>query len=398
MICAVHTHRWFPFIVLGLISVLIGLFFFIFDFQQLTRTNTQNARTAFNTSNLYQQASFLAVAQELDEQKYLENPTPVNYSVYQSGLTMFADTLQYIMRQSPQNDRATLQQILATQQQYEEATQQVAAAIQANQLSVAAQIDAQQVSPLYLNLQGMMDEATTKAYAQALSHMDDVVALEDRSSSLLPIVCGTGFVLLAVLGGVLYRSQRSLAQAQQRAIDHFKQSALTDNLTQLGNRRAYQEAYQREIAQAQLHEERLCLALIDVDEFKQYNDQFGHAYGDHILQTLGQVLGSSRAEDSAFRLGGDEFAMILPHTAIEEASHVLERLRDTAQQQLTGVTISIGIAMLREDTSNATQLQEQADVALYEAKRRGRNCLVTYREIAGKIETPPLPTDDTRAA
>jgi diguanylate cyclase (GGDEF)-like protein len=384
----VHTHRWFPFIVLGLLSVLIGLFFFIFDFQQLTRTNTQNAREAFNTSNLYQQASFLVVAQELYEQKYLQNPTPVNYSTFQSAITTFEDNLQYIMQQSTQTDRAALQQIIATQQQYQDEVQQIVTAIQANQTELAAQIDAEQVSPLYLTLQSMVDAASTKEYSLALSHMDDAVAFEDRSSSLLPLVCGIGFVLLLALAGFLYRSQRSLARAQQREIEHFKQSSLTDNLTQLGNHRAYQEAYQREIAHAQRSEKALSLALIDVDEFKQYNDQHGHAYGDHILKTLAQVLLSSRAEDQAFRLGGDEFAMILRHTTIDEASHVLERLREAVQQRLTGVTISIGIAMLQKDASNAAVLQEQSDAALYEAKGRGRNCLVTFPEIENKAEIP----------
>ena len=392
-----HRHRWFPFIVLGLLSVLIGLFFFIFDYQQLTRTNTQNARVAFNISNLYQQASFLVVTQELDEQKYLENPTPVNYGIFQSGITTFDENIQYIMQQSAQSDRAALQQIVTAQQQYRDATQQIVSAIEANNVQLATQIDAQQVSPLYITLQSMMDDASTKEYSQALSHMNDVVAFEDRSSSLLPVVCGIGFVLLVFFGRILYRFQRSLAKAQQHEIEHFKQSSLTDNLTQLGNHRAYQEAFQHEIAHAHRHEEAMSLALIDVDEFKQCNDQHGHAYGDHVLKTLSLSLQTSRAEDQAFRLGGDEFAIILRHTTLEEASPVLERLRDEVQQRLTGVTISIGIAMLQKDASNAAALQEQADMALYEAKGRGRNCLVTFPEIANKAEIPHS-VNDPRAA
>ncbi len=380
-----QKHRWFPFLIVGLLSVLIGLFFFIFDFQQHTRTNTQNATLAFDTGSLYQQASYLAIAQELDEQKYLANPTPVNYSTFQSGSSTFTDNLRYMLQESAPKDRAALLQILMTQQQYQQTTQQMVTALQANQVQSATQIDDMQVSPLYLTLQNMMDAASTEAHSQALAHMDEVVGYEDRSSFLLPFIYGIGFVLLVVIGVVLYHLQHSLGQAQQREIDHFKQSSLTDNLTQLGNHRAYQEAYHREITHAQQHNEALCLALIDVDEFKQYNDQHGHAYGDHILKTLAHVLSVSRAKTQAFRLGGDEFAIILPHTMLEEAMLVLEHVRESVQQQLVGVTISIGIAVLQPDASNARILQEQTDAALYEAKHHGRNRLVAFPEIKDEI-------------
>jgi diguanylate cyclase (GGDEF)-like protein len=385
MTSALQTHRWFSFFVLGLLSILIGMFFFIFNFQQLTRTNTENARVAFNTSSLYEQASFLVVNQELYEQKYLANPTVSNYNSFQSSIAALNNNIIYMIQHSQNNDRQSLQNILVIQQHYQDAAQQVLAAIGEKQTQLAIDIDEQQVSPLYLVLQQDIDDASTKEHAQALSHMNDIVTTESQSSTLLPAVCIIGIALLIIMGILLYRFQRSLAQAQQREVAHFKRSSLTDNLTQLGNHRAYHETYHQEIENAQQHGETFSLALIDVDEFKQYNDLHGHAYGDHILTTLSHILGSSRPEDLAFRLGGDEFAMILRHTEIEQATRVLEHLRESVHQHLSGVTISIGIATLGSDASNINIVQEQSDAALYEAKRRGRNRLVTFPEIEGKV-------------
>jgi len=157
-------------------------------------------------------------------------------------------------------------------------------------------------------------------------------------------------------------------------------AALTDHLTELGNHRAYQEDFYREVSRALRHEESLTLALIDIDEFKVVNDQNGHIHGDLVLTAVASLLHGGRVEDRAYRLGGDEFALLLPHTTLEDAALALERLRRDVQRTLGATTVSIGLAALA-DEAGADTLQEQADAALYEAKRRGRNAVVTFEEI-----------------
>jgi len=129
------------------------------------------------------------------------------------------------------------------------------------------------------------------------------------------------------------------------------------------------------------HRGRLSLALIDLDDFKLINDQHGHTHGDRVLGALGALLQDRRIADGAFRLGGDEFAVLLPHAATSEALGALTRIHQDAHHHLFGATLSIGIATLGPGSGDAMTLREEADAALYEAKRRGRNTVVVFDEI-----------------
>jgi len=186
----------------------------------------------------------------------------------------------------------------------------------------------------------------------------------------------------------------ALAASLRAMVAHLRERATTDPLTGLGNHRAYHEEAGRALAHAARHGEPLALALIDLDDFKLINDQHGHTQGDRVLAALGALLRGRRAEDRAFRLGGDEFALLLPATTQERAATALERLRQEAGPRLSGATLSVGLAARVPDdgagntgdaggAGDLATLREQADAALYEAKRRGRNAVVTFGEIAG---------------
>ena len=186
----------------------------------------------------------------------------------------------------------------------------------------------------------------------------------------------------------------TLATSLRAMVAHLRERATTDPLTGLGNHRAYHEEAGRALAHAARHGEPLALALLDLDDFKLINDQHGHTQGDRVLAALGTLLRGRRAEDRAFRLGGDEFALLLPATTQERAATALERLRQEAGPRLSGATLSIGIAARVPDdgagdagdaggAGDLATLREQADAALYEAKRRGRNAVVAFGEIAG---------------
>jgi diguanylate cyclase (GGDEF)-like protein len=137
----------------------------------------------------------------------------------------------------------------------------------------------------------------------------------------------------------------------------------------------------------------LSLLMIDIDHFKQVNDRFGHEAGDRVLKFLANVLISAkRASDVVGRIGGEEFAILLPETSKEAALVIAERLRQLAQTcapaiagEKLDVTISIGVAAASIRTSGMETLCRQADQALYEAKRSGRNRVVAAREVAEKV-------------
>ncbi|MDD2459087.1 MAG: GGDEF domain-containing protein, partial [Eubacteriales bacterium] len=124
------------------------------------------------------------------------------------------------------------------------------------------------------------------------------------------------------------------------------------------------------------------LLMIDVDDFKQINDRYGHATGDYVLKELGQILlAHSRTTDFVSRIGGEEFAIILEKTPRAETIHVAERIRDSIESQsitlpdgsLLSITVSIGVAMYPDTVRDIKTLKVAADMNLYEAKHTGKN-------------------------
>ena len=164
---------------------------------------------------------------------------------------------------------------------------------------------------------------------------------------------------------------RNLAVAEIRAA--------TDGLTGLPNKRAVTDALKRTFAQATMTKAPLALLLLDLDHFKQVNDQRGHAVGDQVLASVGATLRSVlRARDFAGRNGGEEFAVLLPDTDIAAALDIAERVRAAiAEISLPGtdvpVTASIGVAGFPDHGATLERLERLADAALYVAKRQGSN-------------------------
>jgi len=162
----------------------------------------------------------------------------------------------------------------------------------------------------------------------------------------------------------------------------------TDTLTGLSDRWAFREALLREVALSRRFREPFVLMLIDVDDFTFVNDSLGRAEGDKILIGLAAALRAGRSVDRAFRLGGDDFAVIMTHTALEHALPAVERFRRSTWPRMTGITSSIGLAEFDPNqldidaTTDAAALQARAAVALAEAKRRGRNQIATYTQMA----------------
>jgi diguanylate cyclase (GGDEF)-like protein len=164
---------------------------------------------------------------------------------------------------------------------------------------------------------------------------------------------------------------RNLAVAEIRAA--------TDGLTGMPNKRAVTDALKRTFAQATTTQAPLALLLLDLDHFKQVNDQRGHPVGDQVLANVGATLRSVlRTRDFAGRNGGEEFAVLLPDTGIADALEIAERVRvAVAEISLPGtdvsVTASIGVAVFPDHASTPDRLERLADAALYLAKRQGRN-------------------------
>ena len=168
-----------------------------------------------------------------------------------------------------------------------------------------------------------------------------------------------------------------LANLRNLAIAEIR--AATDGLTGLPNKRAVTDTLKRMFAQAASERSPLALLMLDLDHFKQVNDNSGHAVGDQVLANVGAVMrGAMRSRDFAGRNGGEEFAILLPNTEIPAALRIAERVRAAvAEMSLPGtdvpLTVSIGVAGYPEHASTPDRLARLADAALYLAKRDGRN-------------------------
>ena len=177
-----------------------------------------------------------------------------------------------------------------------------------------------------------------------------------------------------------------------RIVHQYKlldQLAYLDGLTEISNRRRFEDVYKKEWARSARNQTPFSLAMVDVDYFKQYNDHYGHAMGDITLRTIAQTLNSilRRPADLLARYGGEEFVMLLPETDAAPARSIA----DTSLQAIVDlniphqfsniadmVTISIGLATIHIDDKTSSQtFLELADQNLYQAKQRGRNRVIS---------------------
>ena len=176
--------------------------------------------------------------------------------------------------------------------------------------------------------------------------------------------------------------ERRLTQERVQMLDKLKRLSITDGLTKLYNSRYFYNQLKAEIDRTSRYQRPLSLLLLDIDQFKEYNDSFGHLEGDKVLVRLGQVIKTClRKMDSAYRYGGEEFTVILPETEGDEAATVAERIRSCVakekffprdQKENYTITISIGVTEYIRDEEVAIFVQ-RADKAMYLSKQSGRN-------------------------
>jgi diguanylate cyclase (GGDEF)-like protein len=225
------------------------------------------------------------------------------------------------------------------------------------------------------------------ALALGASALTGIVGNQLLSGSLPDPALRGGISALAaatLVGVALFQLVVSpLAQSREDLNDRYQAAladALTDQLTGLGNHRAFQEELDRQVEASQRYGVSVSLVIIDLDEFKGINDGRGHAFGDRALTHFGRlVTAGMRRVDRGFRIGGDEFALLMPHTDAEAAKIVTRRLLAAAlqpplrsEEDPGSLSFSAGISALPELAGSRAQLYTQADTALYAAKRAGR--------------------------
>ncbi len=176
-------------------------------------------------------------------------------------------------------------------------------------------------------------------------------------------------------------NERELTKERVRMMEKLQKLAVTDGLTKLYNSRSFYSQLETEVDRVNRYKHPLALLLLDLDHFKEYNDNYGHLEGDKVLVLFSQIIKSClRANDSAYRYGGEEFTVILPETAGAEARTVAQRIRAALEAERFSpengkdvqITISIGVTEYHPKEELSTFIQ-RADKAMYLSKQSGRN-------------------------
>ncbi len=181
----------------------------------------------------------------------------------------------------------------------------------------------------------------------------------------------------------------------KRDLEEVQRQSMTDSLTNLYNRKFFDQNIEKSIVEARENNQPLCLVMADIDHFKNFNDTFGHQTGDQVLRLVAMTLRSNtKGSDLACRYGGEEFALILPNTQINDAVALSNKIRKAIQakellkrstnEKLGRITSSFGVALL-SPTDTHTTFIERADQALYAAKRNGRNRVIAEDDKVMKV-------------
>jgi diguanylate cyclase (GGDEF)-like protein len=211
------------------------------------------------------------------------------------------------------------------------------------------------------------------------------IALADPDQPLLAVDLGQIAFNLVVIALVMYVGS-VIGREQRRARDEALRLSRFDSLTTLFSRDYFVAELEQEILRATRTGRPFALAMIDLDGLKSANDRFGHEWGDNLLRAVAEVLrGAIRATDAAARYGGDEFVLLLPETDLAGAVRVAEKVRvDVSRVALphdgavVRTSASIGIVAFPDDGRTSAELMRRADLAMYEAKRRGRDQIVRF--------------------
>lgn len=204
--------------------------------------------------------------------------------------------------------------------------------------------------------------------------LDDITALENRNVKLKSLVTDL-------------RKSHTQIEKQNRELNYL---ATRDPLTGCLNRRSFNEGFKQTFESARKEGLELACIMVDIDHFKSVNDNFGHAVGDEVIKLLADILHENcRGSDLVGRYGGEEFCLVLPGAEIKNAIRIAEKIRLEIKnksieqfEQGLRVTVSLGVASIRNEPENELELNKFADEALYEAKENGRNRVVEwqYRE------------------
>jgi diguanylate cyclase len=356
----------------GLAAVLIVLTGFALWAAYSTNRAARQADRLNRLSDAYQQARFAVAAEESLERKYRLEPGPEVRQRYQQAAAILLATLEAVHQRGDQADRALEERLDAQHARYLDAIGRMFAAVDAGDTKRVLAIDENQVDPLFGSIEEQVNAAAEAHHQAALAGLGALRRQETFVLAATPVAFAAGIGLLAVFWVLVVGYQ---GRTQRQAAENAHQAS-HDALTGLPNRTMLRDRTDQAIHQADRELVPAALLLIDLDRFKEVNDTLGHHYGDQLLLQVGERLRDSLREvDTVARLGGDEFAVLLPRIETGEgATTVARKLQDVLEEPFLledlalDVEASIGVAVYPQHGSDADELLQHADIAMYVAK------------------------------
>lgn len=265
------------------------------------------------------------------------------------------------------------------------------------------------IFPVLLKLLTELDfekDDAKKYWKEILVHQEQMGVCLGRQVNLLTAICDYFFTV--------NKSFQTPKVVELEAFEKTAESSISDGLTGLYNRRYFDEALTNEVNRTKRYGMEFSLLFLDLDNFKNVNDSMGHKAGDVVLKRIADlILATKRGEDTAARYGGEEFVVILPETGKIKALVIAERIRQRAEEMeiisdglKLRITVSGGLASFPIDAADASQLIQNADKAMYNAKAHGKNAIMMYSpdkrqflrvDFLGEIHTRPLNASETES-
>jgi diguanylate cyclase (GGDEF)-like protein/putative nucleotidyltransferase with HDIG domain len=345
------------------------------------------ANEAVHIEDLYQQAHYLARSEAAVADEYYLNPGDDSKDNYDASANAL-DTIFYTLAQQGDTyDQTLVNSLLQAQKFYILRTYQFFYMVDIGDRRARSFYN-NQVDPLSSSLNTRLQAELNQDHQESIQRATLLQTTERVVAISLAMVFFCSILLVVAGSNMLRRYQRELVQIRQVEWKQMEQLARNDPLTGLPNHRVTIEYLERETASCQYLQQSCTLMFVDLDHFKQINDQWGHQTGDDVLCEAGRRLQAHlRPKDVVGRYGGEEFVVILHQTDLAQAEQIAERLRaaladhpcliqaedDTVPPKELVITASIGIAVFQHHGTTATALLEAADSAMYQAKHSGRN-------------------------
>jgi diguanylate cyclase (GGDEF)-like protein len=327
-------------------------------------------------SDAYQQARHAVTQENLAVRGYRVEPGHVQLAAFDRAKASLATALAIVRAHEDGGPTPVDQAVAADNVEVERLLARMQVAYRQNDYALVVKIDDERLEPEFESMTALLDLAGTRHHARALSGLHDAQRSERMVLAAVAITIALGVLLLTSTSATVRYRQR-LERVRLKEVDRLKRAALIDNLTTLGNHRAFEEDLELALDQAAQLGQPLSLALLDLDGLKQVNDQHGHQAGDECIRSLATVLAQAGTEVGAYRIGGDEFALIVPGRRAVDTLYLVQHLQSVlAMASSQRPSSATGGAAESAPEIGRDALIRRADLALIQAKRSHRRCLL----------------------